>query len=258
MSRAILHCRSYRLFSTGLTCRLRVIYRFVRELEAGLHARGCSCPGSRPRWESCFADRPTPAEDPATRCTCAAGAAALAAMEACVAAGTALAARGGGGGTKKALKRQRSDLVRLRAWRGLAALDQAAAAAAEEARSRKAAKQRGRKKKIRADRGHAIDALLGRLAEGSALRRPLLPTLCVPKAGGELDWGSVPAVLHPAFGKDSAREQRKRWQLESLFAVLQLAVGRLDVAAAAATAADPAGRLRVVDFGSGSGNSALA
>ena len=69
------------------------------------------------------------------------------------------------------------------------------------------------KKSRRVARGHAIDALLGRLAEACALRRPLLPALCMPRPGARaLDWGSVPAVLHPAFGKDSDREQRKRWR----------------------------------------------
>ena len=69
----------------------------VKELEAGLYARGCSCPGSEPRWDTCFADWPALPDD--GRCTCAAGGAALSAMEACVAAGTAaLATQGGGTG----------------------------------------------------------------------------------------------------------------------------------------------------------------
>ena len=105
-------------------------------------------------------------------------------------------------------------------------------------------------------RGHAIDTLLARLAAEAATRRPLLAGLCVPAAGGSgLDWAAVPAVLHPSFGTDSAREQRKRWQLESLYAVTQLAVRRL---AKESTASVASCRLRIVDFGSGTGNSALA
>jgi SAM-dependent methyltransferase len=76
---------------------------------------------------------------------------------------------------------------------------------------------------------------------------------------GRIDWDAMPASLDPARGEDGgggivaggkdgaeARAERKRWQVESVYcALLSIVDG-------------PAKMLRVVDFGSGSGNATLA
>lgn len=124
-------CRLLRAPAAGLAARDPFEDALVSELQAGLHALGCSCLGAAPRWDSCSTSRPAPA--PAdSRCTCEAGAAALAAMETCVASGkeharkahAATKANASGGGVgRKSCKRQEADLVLLRAWRGLAEHD---------------------------------------------------------------------------------------------------------------------------------------
>eukprot|EP01051_Picozoa_sp_SAG22_P004621 SAG22_NODE_252_length_13679_cov_74.486524_7_plen_806_part_00 len=264
-------CQLLRAPAAGLFFRDPFEHALVCELEAGLHALGCRCPQAAPTWASGSTPRPAPVP-PGSRCSCPAGAAALAAMEMCVASGKQLAARGG---SRKEQRRQAADLALVwRAWRGLAEADKAAAAAQAERKRLKKARSREKAARLKAVRGHVIDALLARLAGAAAARRPVIPGLCVPSAApgaALLDWAAVPAGLHPAFKKDSEREQRKRWQLESMHAVLTLAVDRLQ-ASRSASAADSRGgegpgsgagkaearRLRIVDFGSGSGNSALA
>lgn len=83
-----------------------------------------------------------------------------------------------------------------------------------------------------------------------------------------LDWKHVPAVLQPSstedggLGHNASRVQRKEWQLESLFNVLFRTVQQLKANRAAAAASSDGGRgatspITIVDFGSGSGNSAL-
>jgi methylase of polypeptide subunit release factors len=91
-----------------------------------------------------------------------------------------------------------------------------------------------------------------------------------------VEWETVPDVLRPSTGgkgglaHDKGRVTRKRWQLESLYVVVRRVVGRLkevqwanrnacvaDVGSGSQTGGVGGRPLRVVDFGCGSGNSAL-
>jgi hypothetical protein len=171
-------------------------------------------------------------------------------------------------------------------------VDHAGEAAAEEQLVLKRAKHRAFKQRRRAAAGSVLDSQLARLA-------PQLDRLCPPreglccstdcssggaaKAGAPLaagagaaaaarasaprmEWARVPFGLQPGSLedgglKDPARVERKAWQLESLFRVLQRVVACMEHGGrgrAGRPAAGGAPRLHVVDFGSGSGNSALA
>ena len=94
---------------------------------------------------------------------------------------------------------------------------------------------------------------------------PAVPT-------GRVDWASMPASLDPARGEVGAggiigggkegaaeRAERKRWQVESVYcALLSIVDALLPPQPTKAKGASGSKLLRVVDFGSGSGNATLA
>ena len=69
-------------------------------------------------------------------------------------------------------------------------------------------------------------------------------TLCGDSAKPRINWSSIPEILQPSYKRDAeTRREHKLWQLESIAHVL-----------ASFPVSPP---LHIVDFGSGSGNSAL-
>ena len=101
---------------------------------------------------------------------------------------------------------------------------------------------------------------LARAARCAAVAERLRPLLPLPTAGlcgnsggpPRVDWDSLPACVDPLRGGrlSPARGERKRWQIESVWSVLAPLVELVPEGAA--------GGVRIVDFGSGSGNFSLA
>jgi len=173
--------------------------------------------------------------------------------------------RSGNNGQRKQQASRELSLHQLRIRLGLVdeLVETAAVAAAAE---RKERNQRHRhRRQTRA--AECLNELLETLAPQVLSCRHFLPDLCVGHGSQEmrLDWARVPASLQPwsdelgGLAHDPRRVDHKRWQLESLFVALSyvLAHHRTDVRNSLDEGTD-GGKLHIVDFGSGSGNSVLA
>ena len=105
-------------------------------------------------------------------------------------------------------------------------------------------RQRGRQQAARQERCAAVAERLRPL-----LRRPV-PNLCGWAGGApRVDWASLPPSVDPAESSrlSAERGQRKRWQVESVLAVLEPLLDGY-------RAGGGASPVRIADFGSGSGN----
>ena len=230
------------------------------------------------------------------RCACGAVLHARDAMQRAVDASTAMQANKGAGGKRKLHKRREHALQLLRDQLGEQA--DPAELERIQLQAEKREKLRLHNQRRRARFASCMDGVLDTLQPQVWARLHAIDNLCAPDRAADdtpkarMLWSSVPESLHPVFGNDKAasRGEKKRWQLESIFKVLHCAVRHLEqrgpkknthtmdttdatttaaaaahtalqAATATATAATTSAEttpIRIVDFGSGSGNSVLA
>ena len=129
-----------------------------------------------------------------------------------------------------------------------------------EKKEERANHHRRRKQRRLKDTASELEALRPEMAEfkGRWLQQNICGECSGEGRGGEarISWESIPSVLRPSSEEEGGiererkgRVRRKEWQLESVeFALSNVIEKRRSC---------QIGRLRVVDFGSGSGNSAL-
>ena len=167
----------------------------------------------------------------------------------------------------------------LRSWMlELGLIDETAEAQAMAERTAVRDERAAHDRRKRAKRAGYLDSELEKLAPEIATLRGRHEDrgLCIPCSppvaggGGRLPWDAVPEGLKPSSSSEGGIERRgpereaatrvtrKMWQLESVFTVLREIVAGLEAARGpAATTGSSAPPIHVVDFGSGSGNSAL-